>query len=259
MPCSKKGQLQDACNLYQQSLDTDKSNPPTLWGLSQCAITKGNLALARQHLDAALELKNKQAQTWIYIGDLAQRNKDIEGALSAYTSALKIDPENLAALESRSTINTRLGRMEPARSDIETIRKVYPNSLAAHYLQAMFKFREKKFTETRDALLEALKIAPNYVPALILAGLNENALGNLQTAESYLNKAVRAAPRNSFALRLLAETQLRLGRPDDAAKRSHRSISKRPGMPAFMLSPAKSLWQRMTLAKRPPISKEPPI
>ncbi len=108
--------------------------------------------------------------------------------------------------------------MEPARADIDTIRKLYPKSLAASYLQGLFNFRGKKYPEARDALLEALKIAPDYVPLLVLAGLTENALGNAQTAEAFLNKAVRAAPRNGFALRMLAATQLRLGRPDDAAK-----------------------------------------
>jgi putative PEP-CTERM system TPR-repeat lipoprotein len=212
------GQLKDACNLFNQSFDADKSNPATYWGLAKCAIAERNNTKAREWLDAALKLQEKQAQTWIFVGGLAQLDKDTEGALAAYSSALKIDPENLAALQSRATILTKLGRMEPARADIDTIRKLYPKSLAANYLQAAFKFREKKYPEARDALLETLKIAPDYVPALVLAGLTENALGNAQTAETYLNKAVRAAPRNGFALLMLAATQLRLGRPDDAAK-----------------------------------------
>lgn len=212
------GKLQDACNLYQQSLDADKGNPPTYWGLAQCAVAERNMTLAKQHLDTALRIQNKQAETWIAIGDLSQLDKNMEGALAAYTSALKIDPDNLIGLHSRAKISISLGRMEPARADIERIRKLYPESLSANYLQALLKFREKQYPEARDALQKALKVAPNYVPSLLLGGLIENALGNLQTAESLLNKVVRAMPRNIFALRLLAATQLRLGRPDDAAK-----------------------------------------
>lgn len=51
----------------------------------------------------------------------------------------------------------------------------------------------------------------------MLGGSIEYALGNLQTAETYLNKVVKAAPNNLYALRLLAASQLRLGRPNDAA------------------------------------------
>jgi len=212
------GQLKDACNLFNQSLDADKSNPATYWGLAQCAIAERNTEKAREWLDAALKIRDRQAQTWILAGNLERLEKDAEAALAAYSSALKIDPENLEALQNRAIINTKLGRMKLAQADIETIRKLYPKSIAANYLQALFKFREKKYPEARDALLETLKIAPNYPPALLLGGLIENALGNLQTAESHLNKAVRAAPHNGFALRMLAATQLRMGRPDDAAK-----------------------------------------
>ena len=33
-----QGNLKDACNLFQRSLDTDTNNPPTYWGLAQCAV-----------------------------------------------------------------------------------------------------------------------------------------------------------------------------------------------------------------------------
>jgi len=52
----------------------------------------------------------------------------------------------------------------------------------------------------------------------LLGGSIEYALGNLQTAEAHLNKVAKAAPNNVYALRLLAATQLRQGRPDDAAR-----------------------------------------
>jgi putative PEP-CTERM system TPR-repeat lipoprotein len=63
-----------------------------------------------------------------------------------------------------------------------------------------------------------LKVAPNFVPALQLGGLIEYTLGNMQTAESHLNKVIKATPGNLYAMRLLAASQLRLGRPDDAER-----------------------------------------
>ncbi len=214
----KQGQVKVACGLFEQSLDTDRNNPPTYWGLAQCAVAEQDMKKAREWLDTALKINEKQAKTWTYIGDLEQLNKHAEGALSAYSSALKLEPDNLEALQNRVIINNRLGRLEPAQVDIDNIRKLYPKSLAANYLQALQNYQEKKYTEARSALQEALKIAPNYLPALLLGGNIEFALGNLQTAELHLNKVVRAAPGNGAALKILALTQLRLGRPDDAEK-----------------------------------------
>lgn len=214
----RQGQLKDACDLFQRSLDADKSNPATYWGLAQCAVAENNLPKAQGWLDTALKIKDKQAKTWVFVGDLKQINNDIESSLAAYSNALKIEPENLVALQSRATVNTRLGRIELARVDIETIRKLAPKSLSANYLHALLSFKERKYPEARGSLQEALKIAPDYLPALLLGGSIEYALGNLQTAELHLNKVVRAAPGNGTARRMLAATQLRLGRPDDASK-----------------------------------------
>ena len=213
-----QGQLKPACELFQRSLDTDRNNPATYWGLARCAIAEHNMPAAQAWLDAALKLPEKQARTWAFIGDLKQVSNDIEGSLSAYSSALKIDPANLGALQSRATINTVLGRLEPARTDIKTIRELYPKTTAANYLQAFLHFAEKKYPEAREPLLEALKTAPDHLPSLLLAGRIESALGNLQMAETYFGKVLRIVPRNGFALRALATTQLRLGRPDDAVK-----------------------------------------
>lgn len=213
-----QGKLSEACNLYQQSLDNDGTNSPTYWGLAQCAIANNDLLKAEEWLNTALKIKNKQATTWIFKGDLNQLNNKPDDALVAYTNALKVEPHNLEALQSRATLNMKLERMESARIDIETIHKLVPKTLGANYLQALLKYKEKKFPEARNASQEALKIAPDYLPALLLGGSIEYALGNFQTAESYITKVLRATPKNSNALGLLATIQLRQGRADDAAK-----------------------------------------
>jgi putative PEP-CTERM system TPR-repeat lipoprotein len=212
------GQLKDACNLFQQSLDIDNGNPATYWGLAQCAAAERDTTKAREWLDAALKSGHKQARTWILVGGIEQLNKDAEAALAAYSNALKLEPDNGEALLGRATININLGRLEAARSDIDRVRKTAPNSLGANYLQALLKYKEKNYPEARNALQEALKISPDYLPALLLGGSIEFSLNNLQTAESHIRKVLRASPRNGNALRLLAAIQLRQGRTHDAER-----------------------------------------
>jgi putative PEP-CTERM system TPR-repeat lipoprotein len=214
----KQGKVKDACGLYQQSLEINAQNPATYWGLAQCAVVERNPAKAREWLATALKLKDRQAKSWIYSGELELLDKNSDAALTAYTNALNLEPDNLEALRSRAALNIGLNQMGPAQADIEKIHKLAPNSFVAHYMLALLKFTEEKLPEARNALQNALKLAPENIPAQILGGSIEYALGNLQIAESYLNKAVRAAPRNAYARRMLAATQLRLGRPDDAEK-----------------------------------------
>ena len=55
----KTGKLQEACNLFQQSLDTDTNNPPTYWGLAQCAVAGKDMSKAKALLDTALKINDK--------------------------------------------------------------------------------------------------------------------------------------------------------------------------------------------------------
>ena len=212
----RQGQVKDACNLYQQSLNTDKSNPPTYWGLAQCAVAEQNQAQARAWLDDALKLDNRQAQTWIAIGNLEQLNKNLSESLSAYSNALKSEPNNPEALQSRAALNIAMGQLDAAKTDIDAIGTFAPQSLAAYYLQALLSFEQKKYPEARSALNEVFKLTPDHMPSVLLAGATAHALGSHQQAESQLNRFLARFPHHAYARRVLASTQIKQSQPDRA-------------------------------------------
>ena len=212
----KLGKLQEACTLFQQSLDTDSNNPPTYWGLAQCAVADKNKRKAREMLDTALKLENKRARTWLLIGDLEQLNNNRQGALTAYTNALKIEPDNLAALQSRLAINIAQGRLETAKIDVDTIIKLAPKSLYSAYSRALLAFKQQKYPEARDALQEAFQAAPDHLPSLLLSGSVNYALGSFELAASQLGKVLKQVPNNTYARKLLAATQVKLGQYQQA-------------------------------------------
>ncbi|MDO9219805.1 MAG: PEP-CTERM system TPR-repeat protein PrsT [Thiobacillus sp.] len=212
----KQGMLKEGCSLFQQSLDTATNNAPTYWGLAQCAIAEHDMPKARQWLDAALKINERQAQTWSFIGDWEQLNKNSPAALAAYTRALGTEPNNLKALQDRATLNIAMGRLEQARQDLEKIQKLAPKSLGAIYLQALYDFQQKKFPETRDGLQEVLKLAPDHMPSVLLAGTTAYALGSYQQSESHLQRFLARFPGHAFARRIMAATQIKLNQPDKA-------------------------------------------
>lgn len=212
----KQGNVEAACTTFKQSLDTDKGNPPTYWGLSKCAIVDRDLPKARQWLDAALQLKQQQAKTWIFIGDWEQINKDFPRAMAAYSRALELEPENLEALHNRASLNMAQGRLKEASKDIEHIRQLAPKSLAARYLQALRSFQNKKYAQTRDALHDVFKITSSHMPSVLLAGTTDYALGSYQQAETHLKRFLARFPAHLYARRMLAATQIKLNKPADA-------------------------------------------
>lgn len=212
----KTGQLKDACNLFRQSLDIDKSNPPTYWGLAQCAVAEGNMSQARAWLDTAVKLKTRQAKTWIFIGDWEQLNKNPEGALAAFSSALRSDANNQEALHNRAALYMALGKLDAAQVDVEKVSELFPKSLASYYLRALLDFEQKKYPEARDNLQAAFKITSDHMPSILLAGATDFELGSYQQAETLLIRYLSRYPGHRYGRRMLAATHIKLKQPDKA-------------------------------------------
>ncbi|MHB1213892.1 MAG: XrtA/PEP-CTERM system TPR-repeat protein PrsT [Thiobacillus sp.] len=214
----KQGQIKDACNLYQQSYDIDTTNPPTYWGLAQCAVFEHDTTKARAWLDAALKINSRQAKTWVFIGDLEQLNKNSPGALTAYANALQSEPNNRDALRSRAALNMALGQLDTAQSDVEKIAKLAPRSISTHYLQALLNFERKKYPEARDDLQAVFKVTSDHMPSVLLAGATDYALGSYQQAETHLARFLSRYPGHQYARRVLAATQIKQNQPANALK-----------------------------------------
>lgn len=211
-----QGQVKNACDLYQQSLEIDKENPPTYWGLAKCAVSRQDMAAARAWLDDALKLGSHRAKTWVYLGEWEQLNKNPEGALAAYSNALKVDPNTKEALQNRATLNLAQGRLDVAQADVDKISTLAPKSLASYYLQALLDFERKKYPEARNALQEVAKITSDHMPSTLLAGATDYELGAYQQAESHLVRFVSRYPGHRYGRSMLAATQIKLKQPDKA-------------------------------------------
>ncbi|MES2364386.1 MAG: XrtA/PEP-CTERM system TPR-repeat protein PrsT [Pseudomonadota bacterium] len=207
----KTGKLQDACHLFQQSLDTDNQNPPTYWGLAQCAVADKDMNKAKALLNTALKINARMAKSWLYMGDFEQLNNNSQAALAAYSNAVKTDPNSLEALSKHATLNIAIGQLGAATTDIKKISSLAPHSLLANYSQALLSFKNNDFSAARSSLQEALQIAPDYLPSLLLSGAVNYSMGSYEQAASQLNKVLDKVPGNPYARKLLAATQVKLG------------------------------------------------
>ncbi len=206
--------FKDACALYRKSMDVDTGNAPTYWGLAQCALLDNDPAQARTWLDAALKLKDREAQTWVLIGNLELFGKRRESAVVAYSNALRTDPDHLVALESRATVYMGMGQLDAAKKDIEQVNARASKSTAARYLQALLDFEQKNYPAALGGIQDLLKLAPDYMPGVLLAGSTSYATGAYQQAETYLTRYLDRFPRNAYAIRVFAATQIKLNQPD---------------------------------------------
>ena len=211
------GRKEDARKAMQHALAAAPDNAEVRLALAQLALADRDPAKAMQEIDQALRIDPKHLDSLLLKGDMLRTSGKPAEAAAVYRDVLKVNPRHSSTMLALAGIAISENKLDEARKEVDTALKITPNSLQARYTQALIDFRDKKTESARDRLASVLKAAPDYGPALLLGGTIEYALGNLQTAEAYLNKVVKATPNNLYAIRLLATSQLRQGRPDDAA------------------------------------------
>lgn len=210
------GRLEQGCELFKQSAQTDPAYVPTYWGLARCAAATKDFDHAKALLEQALKLDTRNTNTWMWLGKLAQARNDPKAAEAAYSGALKIVPDHVDAHLSLAFLHLSAGKFDTAQTEIGAARKVAPHNPQAKYLQALLDFRQAKYASARDNLQEVLKDFPNHLPSILLSGMVSYELGSYEQATQYLTKILSRFPNNEYARKGLAATWLKTGQPDRA-------------------------------------------
>lgn len=212
------GQKEAARQAMQEALQAAPGNPEVHLALAKLALIDDDPDRALDEIDQGLKTDPAHLDSQLLKGDILQATGKPAEAAAIYRSILQAHPHHTPAQLALAGISIAENRLADARNELAAARKRAPDNLQARYFEALVDFRESKTERARDGLAAILKAAPGFVPALLLAGSVEFTLGNVQTAETHLSKVVTAAPGNPYARRLLAATQLRSGRPDEAAR-----------------------------------------
>lgn len=153
---------------------------------------------------------------WAFKGVLHQSAAEPDKALAAYERAIQINPKQLEALYSVTLIQMTREDFKSAREALMRLAKAWPRSLNTLYLEARLNYLEGKYAVARPQFAALLNQAPENVPTLIAAGVNELKLAAPIQAEAQLARAVSLAPTERTARYYLAQAQLQLNRPDKA-------------------------------------------
>jgi putative PEP-CTERM system TPR-repeat lipoprotein len=208
--------IDDARDELAKALALVSNDADTQLTEARMSLIDGKRDVALTQIDAALRAAPSKREAWLFKGDVLRAGNNLPEAEAAYRSVLKIDSDHIGARLAIAGIALAQNRLAEAKSQVAIVLKAAPKSVLGRYTQATIDFREKQYSVARDHLAGALRDAPNYLPALLLGGSIDFALGSMASAETQLNKVVTAIPGNTYARRMLAASQLRQGRADDA-------------------------------------------
>ncbi|MEM4307900.1 MAG: tetratricopeptide repeat protein [Thermoplasmata archaeon] len=210
--------------------------------------------------------------TWIYRGNLRFENGDFDGAISCYNEALKLSPENVAAMYNKANALLQIGRNEEALKILEKLVKQNPDIEEIWNNLGNIYARRGKIEEAVEAYTRAIDLNPDYTVArynlgMVLAqkgeyagAINqfiyvlereamveaycakascEYAIHDFQEALETINKAISLDSKNVDAWLLRAAILAELEQTEDAFSTLKECMKINPDRPEIYLATAK--------------------
>ena len=229
-----QGNVAETRKGFEAALAIDANHVPARVGLIGLQAGAGDREGAAAALDALLETSPDSVDALLMRADLALLAGQLAQGRSRVEKAVALAPTNPAVRAKMAAILIDLKDYAGARKEVAALEGLIGASPGAMQLKALVEFREGKLEAARDAVLLALKSAPDYLPANTLAANVFLGLGNLEQAERYARVVVEKVPNGIVGYRLLAATYLRMNAPDRALATVQPLIDRKVDDPVLL-------------------------
>lgn len=158
-----------------------------------------------QQLLAATRKKHPELATALYLFEVEQLQKgdQLAEAMGVINQALLADPQNITLLYSRAILAEQTNNLTRAEQDLRQIIKLDPNNdTAINALGYILTDRTTRYQEALILIRRALEINPDNPAALDSFGWVKYKLGDLTTAQNYLQQAYTINPDPEIAAHL---------------------------------------------------------
>ncbi|MCW5656110.1 MAG: PEP-CTERM system TPR-repeat protein PrsT [Burkholderiaceae bacterium] len=209
-----RAEVKPAAEAFAAALAAQPGQSMALLGQARIAAHEGKLDDAMALTDSALKNDPLLADAHVFKSQLLTASDQRPAAVESLEKALAVEAAHVPARLALASMlidakdldkaKTVLGAAGPASKDPRLM-----------FLQALLAYRQNDLPKAKDTVAAVLKAAPEYGPALVLAGEAELRSGNHTLAEQHLGKAMRLQATPGVR-RLLAAAQLRQDRPGKA-------------------------------------------
>ena len=163
-----------------------------------------------------------------------QQGRNVE-ALEYISSALKLQPGNIAALANYALVLVTLGRLEQALASYDRALAIEPDYVDALVNRGNILLELKRLDEALASYDKALAIKPGYVDLLKNRAIVLVKLQRLDEALANYDKALAIKPDYVEALAARGSVLIMLRRVDEALASYNRALKIRPGYPDALI------------------------
>lgn len=194
-----------------------------------------NLTQARPLFERLLKLEQHESAAHFYLGNIAEREKDIDGAIVHYR---EVEPgsDYVEAITRGTQLLAATGRERDNRDWFAELRRRHPEQAEHFYLlEADLLNKHDRHRQALELLSQALEQHRESGRLIYAHALTSNRLGDSATYESGLRKLLQRDPDNATLLNALGyqliEDDARL---DEALQLIGKALQLRPDDPAII-------------------------
>ena len=129
LACHQSGQLQQAADLYQQTLRINPDKPDALYLFGCLAYQKGQFSPARDLLRRAVSIAQDQAEYHHALGLALNALEEYEAAIASFTHVLAISPQHQRAKEALAQSWYGLGCSKNSASEFAVAQHCFSRAL----------------------------------------------------------------------------------------------------------------------------------
>ena len=209
-----QGDTDKAQQAIDDALRAQPGYAPALIVLSRLKAVANDVGGALAVLDEVLAKEPDNERAGVFRAELLLAGKkDIDGALAAYRKVLAAHPGSVASHTAVVNLLFARGKADEAKAQVALLKKEAPNHPDTLYFEAQIAFNDQDFKATRELTDRILKMLPDNVRALELAGAAEYRMKSYGLAEVLLGNALKINPNLRLSRQMLAQTYLRNNQP----------------------------------------------
>ncbi|MDR1854025.1 MAG: PEP-CTERM system TPR-repeat protein PrsT [Azoarcus sp.] len=206
----------DARRAYTAALAVDPDSNAAGIGLARIKLNRNDTAGALADAEKIATRAPDDAAAQRLLADARLASGDKEAAAKALADAVKADPNSINTHLSRVMVLQALKDIDGVRQEADAMKAVAPEHPAVGYVEAYLAFHDGRLDDARAKAVDAASKAQNFLPAQMLAGLVLLQKKEFALAQSFLSRALEAAPKNHAARMLMVSALLGGGQADRA-------------------------------------------
>ena len=210
------GQL--ASQSFNRAMELDRKNPDLWVDIARFRADSGDQAGATNAVDEAVKLDPDNIRALQYRGELLRFQFGLGASLPWFERALEIDPNDVPLLTEYAATLGDMGRMTEMLAIARKIISLDGRNPRAFFMQAVLAARAGKFGLARRLMHQTGGAMDNVPAVLLVQGIIEHGEGNYNAAVDKFGRLVSIQPSNRQAQNLLARSLYLAGSALDAVE-----------------------------------------